>query len=202
MKHHYKTISYTCILMLSFMSVPAHSVDYNDYPELREMVAEMVAEDGYPQDELVAVLAAASIDDGVIRSMDRQYEALPWHQYRRRFVTDARIAEGVKWWDLHAETLGLGNAEIRRAGGGYGGVNRRGNQLRQTARRQAGAGFFGDFDGGVSRVAARFSAANCAPSSTPPAAKKSPPNRCAAHSPARSESRNLCRPVTKPTRSI
>ena len=107
MKHFYKTISYACILMLSFMSVPAHSVDYNDYPELREMVAEMVAEDGYPRDDLVAVLAAASIDDGVIRSMDRQYEALPWHQYRRRFVTDERIGDGVKWWDLHAETLDL-----------------------------------------------------------------------------------------------
>lgn len=92
-------------LMLLTVSVTASAVPVNDYPVLRELVEQMVREDNYPRAELEAVLTAARIDRNVIRLMDKQYEALPWHQYRERFVSDARINAGVKWWARHDAAL-------------------------------------------------------------------------------------------------
>lgn len=83
----------------------AHAVDYKRYPELRELVDAMVREDGYPRDELEEVLSGAVIDESVIRAMNRQYEALPWHKYRRLFLSRERIRKGVAYWNAHGAIL-------------------------------------------------------------------------------------------------
>lgn len=76
----------------------AHGLDYRKYPALLALVEVMEREDGYPRAELAALLATATIDQSVLRAMDKQYEALPWHKYRKLFVSEARIAGGAGWW--------------------------------------------------------------------------------------------------------
>ncbi len=83
----------------------AHAVDYRRYPELRDLVEAMAREDGYPARELETVLADAVIDPGIIRSMERPAEALPWHKYRDLFINEERIRAGAAYWNAHAETL-------------------------------------------------------------------------------------------------
>ena len=83
----------------------AHAVDYKHYPQLRELVDTMVREDDYPREELEAVLRDAVIDESVIRAMNRQYEALPWHRYRRLFLSKERIRKGVVYWNAHEAIL-------------------------------------------------------------------------------------------------
>ena len=104
-KYSYKTILYQSIIIFFMTFGFAHAVDFRDYPKLVSLVDVMVREDGYPREQLEATLGDAIIDPGVIRSMDRQYEALPWHQYRQRFITDERIRTGVSWWRQHAASL-------------------------------------------------------------------------------------------------
>lgn len=91
----------------------AHAVDFRRYPALLELADKMVSEDGYPRAELEAVLGEAAIDPSVTRAMDRQYEALPWHEYRQRFINDERVREGVAYWNRH-------QAVLRRAAREYG----------------------------------------------------------------------------------
>jgi len=107
-----KTTRYTVILGFSLSGVPAHAVDYRAYPPLVELVEVMVSEDGYPRAQLAAVLDSAVIDRSVIEAMDRPYESKPWHAYRNLFVTDARIGDGVEYWDAHADTLARATVEF------------------------------------------------------------------------------------------
>ena len=93
------------IFLIGCVAAPAHALDYTRYPKLVELLDVMVAEDGYPREQLEAVLNAAVIDPSVIRKMNRQYEALPWHQYRKRFLNAARIRKGVAYWSAHDATL-------------------------------------------------------------------------------------------------
>ena len=103
MKYPYKTCMYTAIL---FMYVGcAHAVDFRQYPALVSLVETMVRDDGYPQQELEKVLSDAVIDQGVIKLITHPSEALPWHKYLERLVTEKRIDEGVAWWKSHQVVL-------------------------------------------------------------------------------------------------
>ena len=100
-----KTILYKSILILLISFDSSHALDFRDYPALTKLVEVMVREDHYPEAQLDVILGQAVIDSAVIRAMDRQYEALPWHQYRKRFINPARIRDGVDYWRRHQDTL-------------------------------------------------------------------------------------------------
>ena len=84
---------------------PALALDISRYPVLVELVEVMSREDGYPKDELEAVLSSSTVDQRIIELMDKPYEALPWHRYRELFVKEARIAKGVLFWEENRTTL-------------------------------------------------------------------------------------------------
>ncbi len=105
MKYFYKTIVWKSILIFSMSVGYSHALEIRDYPELVKLVEVMVRDDGYPKAQLEAVLGDSAIDRSVIRAMDRQYEALPWHQYRARFINAERIRKGVLWWNRHQAAL-------------------------------------------------------------------------------------------------
>ena len=81
------------------------AADIERYPALQELVKTMTEKDGYPYEELVAILARAKVDQKVVDLMNRQYEALPWYRYRDIFVNQARIDLGVVFWREHLRIL-------------------------------------------------------------------------------------------------
>ena len=83
----------------------AQALEIAQYPALVALVDRMVEEDGYPRDELEAVLASSKVDQKTIDLMNRQYEALPWHRYRELFINQARIEKGVGFWREHTDLL-------------------------------------------------------------------------------------------------
>ena len=88
------------------LAIPsAMAVDVNKYPELVKLVETMVAEDGYPRDELLQILSTAKVEQKTIDLMNRQYESLPWHRYRKIFINDARVNKGVTFWQENEATL-------------------------------------------------------------------------------------------------
>ncbi|MEM7196072.1 MAG: lytic murein transglycosylase B [Pseudomonadota bacterium] len=97
----------TGIMLLSLcVSEPLlASVSVGKYPALVRLVDVMVAEDGYPRDELVSVLEQANVDQKIIDLMNRQYESLPWYKYRKLFINDDRIRLGVEFWQENKSTL-------------------------------------------------------------------------------------------------
>lgn len=68
-------------------------------------VATMVANHQFDATELNAAFASVDIKDDILKKIAKPSEALPWHQYRKIFITDERIALGVKFWADNAQTL-------------------------------------------------------------------------------------------------
>jgi membrane-bound lytic murein transglycosylase B len=79
----------------------------------RAFVADQAAALGYGRDELAALMADARYQQDIIDAMNRPYEAKPWRDYRRLFLTPERIDGGVAFLREHADLL-------RRAETAYG----------------------------------------------------------------------------------
>lgn len=77
-----------------------------DYAAARaEFAAEMAQRHGFDVAALAALLAQATYRQGIVDAMERPYEALPWHRYRKLFLTPERIAGGVAFWRANAPSL-------------------------------------------------------------------------------------------------
>lgn len=75
-----------------------------------ERFADELAGEGFDRDEILALLSEAERKESILEAMRRPAEAKPWHQYRPIFVTDERIAAGVRFWRRHAGLLARAEA--------------------------------------------------------------------------------------------
>lgn len=67
--------------------------------DVRAFIAQAHQEHGLDPDTLRAVLALARIQPPIIEAISRPAERIrPWHEYRRIFLTEERIAAGVEFW--------------------------------------------------------------------------------------------------------
>ena len=74
-------------------------------PQVREFIDRMVERDGFNKAALQALFAKAQPQPAVIEAMKRPAEAMPWYKYRRIFLTQARVREGVAFWRSHRAAL-------------------------------------------------------------------------------------------------
>ncbi|MCY4228797.1 MAG: lytic murein transglycosylase B [Gammaproteobacteria bacterium] len=104
---------HACVFGALLACLPGNSSALNigDYPELEDLIQTMVEEDGYPEDELRALIESAAINEKTLELMDRQWEAVPWHKYRDLFINYRRIRNGVEFWNEHEATLKKAEAE-------------------------------------------------------------------------------------------
>jgi membrane-bound lytic murein transglycosylase B len=69
-------------------------------------VDKMVSQHGFDRGELTKLLDGVVIDQVILDTMARPAErVVPWHEYRKIFLTEERIAAGVRFWGEHAEAL-------------------------------------------------------------------------------------------------
>ena len=69
-------------------------------------IAEMVRDHAFDRADLDAVFQVAQRSDRILRAMSRPAEkAKPWHEYRKHFLTRARIDGGIAFWDGNAGVL-------------------------------------------------------------------------------------------------
>ncbi|NKB77807.1 MAG: lytic murein transglycosylase B [Gammaproteobacteria bacterium] len=104
MKRYAKFVVMLLTPLLGLTSL-ARAVEVNDFPVLKSLVSQMSREDGYPEKELIDVLSQAKIDSKTLELMDRQYESLPWFKYRKLFINERRINDGVEFWKNNANIL-------------------------------------------------------------------------------------------------
>lgn len=101
-------------LALAAATAGASAAVPESYVQGREaFVADMVERHGFDSAKLASLLGRARYRQGIVDAMDRPYEALPWHRYRRIFLTPDRITNGVAYWRAH-------RAELERAEATYG----------------------------------------------------------------------------------
>jgi len=92
------------VIGLSLSSVQS-SAGLPDSPQVQEFMARMVAEHRFDKPTLQRWLGQAEIKDSILSAMAKPAEAKPWYEYRKIFLTDERIAGGVKFWHDHAGIL-------------------------------------------------------------------------------------------------
>ncbi len=84
---------------------PAQAVERSQFPELGDFIQYMVVKHDMRASELNALFARVDIKPDIITAMETQKEALPWHEYRKLFVTDESVRLGLKYWKANAATL-------------------------------------------------------------------------------------------------
>ncbi len=71
-----------------------------------DFIRDMVQQHGFQTDELRQLLAEIDIQPPVLNKMNQAAEKrLDWGRYRRIFLTDTRISQGVTYWQTHQALL-------------------------------------------------------------------------------------------------
>ncbi len=82
-------------------------------PEIQTFVQEMAERHGFSRPALERLLRETRFLNSIIRAMDAPATALPWHEFRRRHVNDARFEGGLRFWGEHAALLERAATEYR-----------------------------------------------------------------------------------------
>jgi len=90
----------------------AQAVTSDEIPALRLFVEEMASKYEFDEEELASWFAEVRIREDILEAIRRPKEHLPWHEYRKLFVTEDRAARGLTFWRLNADTLSRAESEI------------------------------------------------------------------------------------------
>ena len=82
-------------------------------PEIRAFVQDMTDRHGFDRAALEKAFRETRHLGSIIRAMDAPATALPWHEFRLRHITDARIKAGLQFWTEHQTLLEKAAAEFR-----------------------------------------------------------------------------------------
>jgi membrane-bound lytic murein transglycosylase B len=95
------------ILLLALWTIAAPAVALDaTRDDVRAFVGEMAERHGFASEEVGRVLEQAESRPSIIALMKRPAEkAMPWHEYRARFLTERRIARGVETGRLQSGAL-------------------------------------------------------------------------------------------------
>lgn len=74
-------------------------------PEVKAFIEEMVQKHRFHRSALHGLFRQIQLRPAVIRAISSPITARPWHEFRQRYVDATRIAQGVAFWQRHADTL-------------------------------------------------------------------------------------------------
>lgn len=96
-------LSVTAGMLLSLSA----QASYLQHPDARIFAERMVSEHGFERASVDALLEAAEKKQTIIDAMERPAEKVkPWKDYRKIFITEKRITEGVDFWRKNRAVLG------------------------------------------------------------------------------------------------
>jgi membrane-bound lytic murein transglycosylase B len=94
-----------CLTSLLLLSASTHANPRKYTSGVNEFIEDMAKKHGFEKQSLAALMAQARYSQKVVDSMERPYEAKPWHIYRPLFVTEERVRDGVTFWNANASLL-------------------------------------------------------------------------------------------------
>ena len=84
----------------------AHAVELSSEPKLQAVADELIAENYYTQAELDVIFAKATVQQSVLDAMQNPAEyKLTWGKYRKIFMKEDRIQQGVDFWNKYQSEL-------------------------------------------------------------------------------------------------
>ena len=98
-----------CLLLATGVhaGASAQKTPYGKRPEVRAFVRDLVARHGFVERELAYLFSRARRDPAVLRAIaaPKDTRARSWQEYRTRFMSEARVAEGLEFWRREARAL-------------------------------------------------------------------------------------------------
>jgi len=89
-----------------------HAIALNEEPKLQAIADQLIAESHYTQAELDAIFAQATYRESVIKAMTNPAEyRLTWGKYRKIFLGEERIQQGVEFWNKYQDDLARAEQE-------------------------------------------------------------------------------------------
>ncbi|MDH3451760.1 MAG: lytic murein transglycosylase B [Gammaproteobacteria bacterium] len=98
-------------LLTVCLAAPA-GASYLGREEVDAFVAELARRHSFDELELRDLFRDVRSQQRVLEAIARPAEAKPWHAYRPIFVTDARIRQGIEFWNQHAPLLSRIEADL------------------------------------------------------------------------------------------
>ena len=75
-------------------------------PEVNNFINMMRTEHNFESEKLTALFQKVNTKQSILKAISRPAEKrMPWHKYRKIFMTKARITSGVKFWKKHQHVL-------------------------------------------------------------------------------------------------
>jgi membrane-bound lytic murein transglycosylase B len=96
-------LALVCLVPAWLATAPvAQALNFAKYPALQAFTAEMAEKHGFSAGQLRRTFRCATIRPDIIEAMERPRELLPWHEYRKAFVTEDSAQRGVRFWKQYA----------------------------------------------------------------------------------------------------
>lgn len=83
---------------------------YETRQDVKDFIGMMQEKHGYDTEQLTRWFARAEKQDASLKAIARPAEALPWYKYRKIFIRDSRIEQGIQFWKDNEETLNRAEA--------------------------------------------------------------------------------------------
>lgn len=95
-----------CILAVALLASQVVYGNYLEHPKAQSFIATMVERHGFSEQEMKTLFGEATRKDSIIEAITRPAEkAKPWKDYRKIFINERRIDEGVQFWRENRATL-------------------------------------------------------------------------------------------------
>jgi membrane-bound lytic murein transglycosylase B len=93
-----------CLLLILFLPNIGFTQSL-DSRQVNQFIDEMVDKHGFDTNELRILFAGTKYSNRVLQAMSKPAEGLPWYKYRKIFLKDSRINNGVTFWKKYKDDL-------------------------------------------------------------------------------------------------
>lgn len=100
-----KYITLLLIALCSYFPVNAVATQNDTKQKVDAFIQMMVKQHHFDQKKLESIFSRLQKNYRVINFMRKPYEAKPWYQYQKIFVTQSRVDNGVKFWRNYRTVL-------------------------------------------------------------------------------------------------
>ena len=83
----------------------AFANSFTSQPAVKEFINHTAKKYGYPPKYITSLLERSHFNREVIIKMEHPYEALPWHEYVKKFVTPERVSGGMNYWSRSSKLI-------------------------------------------------------------------------------------------------
>lgn len=95
------------VFLCGFSSPGTASENLAQRQDVQTFIRDMSRKHHFSTAELTKLFQDVTIQDKILEAMAKPYEAKPWHAYRKLFLTETRIQNGVDFWNRNADALAM-----------------------------------------------------------------------------------------------